>query len=104
MTEVTISYPRIPLNGPFLAGAGPKPGQRVGPVLDQVPVGAGSAPRFALFAANTTATADLVGRFPGLLDREVRPPFRDDGMWLVRPDGYLACSFSDTEAVCLRAF
>jgi hypothetical protein len=82
-----------------LAGAGPKPGQRVGPLLDQVPVGVGSAPRFALFAANTTATADLVGRFPGLLDREVRPPLRDDGIWLVRPDGYVACSSSDTEAV-----
>jgi hypothetical protein len=99
MTEVTIGYPKSPLNGPCLAGVGPKPGQRVGPLLGRVPVGAGSAPRFALFAANTTATADLVGRFPGLLDREVRPPFRDDGIWLVRPDGYLACSSSDTKAV-----
>jgi 2-polyprenyl-6-methoxyphenol hydroxylase-like FAD-dependent oxidoreductase len=99
MTEVTISYPRSPLNGPSLAGAGPKPGQRVGPLLDQVPVGAGDAPRFALFATNTIATADLVGRFPGLLDRDVRPPFRDDGIWLVRPDGYLACSSGDTETV-----
>jgi hypothetical protein len=99
MTEVTISYPRSPLNGPSLAGAGPKPGQRVGPLSGQVPVGAGSAPRFALFATNTTGTADLVGRFPGLLDRDVRPPFRDDGLWLVRPDGYLACSSSDPEAV-----
>jgi hypothetical protein len=99
MTEVTIGYPRSPLNGPSLAGAGPKPGQRVGPLSGQVPVGAGSAPRFALFATNTSATADLVGRFPGLLDRDVRPPFRDGGIWLVRPDGYLACSSSDTEAV-----
>jgi hypothetical protein len=63
MTEVTIGYPKSPLNGPCLAGAGPKPGQRVGPLSGQVPVGAGSAPRFALFAANTTATADLAGRF-----------------------------------------
>ena len=58
-----------------------------------------SAPRFALFAANTTATADLVGRFPRLLDRDVRIPFRDDGIWLVRPDGYLACSSSGPEDV-----
>jgi hypothetical protein len=99
MTEVTIGYPKSPLNGPSLAGAGPKPGQRVGPLSGQVPVGSGSPPRFALFAANTAATADLVGRFPGLLDRDVRPPFRDGGIWLVRPDGYLACSSSDTEAV-----
>jgi 2-polyprenyl-6-methoxyphenol hydroxylase-like FAD-dependent oxidoreductase len=99
MTEVTIGYPESPLNGPSLAGAGPKPGQRVGPLSGQVPVGAGRAPRFALFAAKTAATADLVGRFPGLLDRDVRPPLHDGGIWLVRPDGYLACSSSDTEAV-----
>jgi hypothetical protein len=99
MTEVTIGYPASPLNGPCLAGTGPKPGQRVGPLAGQVPVGAGSAPRFALFAANTAATTDLVGRFPELLDREVRPPFGDGGIWLVRPDGYLACSSSDTETV-----
>jgi 2-polyprenyl-6-methoxyphenol hydroxylase-like FAD-dependent oxidoreductase len=99
MTEVTIGYPKSPLNGPCLSGAGPKPGQRVGPLSGQVPVGAGSAPLFALFAANTTVTADLVGRFPGLLDRDIRPPFGDGGTWLVRPDGYLACSSSDTEAI-----
>jgi 2-polyprenyl-6-methoxyphenol hydroxylase-like FAD-dependent oxidoreductase len=99
MTEVTIGYPKSPLNGPCLAGEGPKPGHRVGPLSGQVPVGAGSAPRFALFAANTTATADLLERFPRLLDREVRPPLRDGGIWLVRPDGYLACSSSDTGAV-----
>jgi hypothetical protein len=96
MTEVTIGYSESPLNGPCLGGTGPKPGQRVGPLSGQVPVGAGSAPRFALFAANTTATADLVERFPGLLDRDVRPPLRDGGIWLVRPDGYLACSSTDT--------
>jgi hypothetical protein len=56
-------------------------------------------PRFALFAGNTNATADLMGRFPGLLEQEVRTPFRDGGIWLVRPGGYLACSSSDTEAV-----
>jgi len=99
ITEVTIGYPKSPLNGPSLAVDGPKPGQRVGPLSGQVPVGAGSAPRFALFAADTTATADLLERFPGLLDREVRPPFHDGGIWLVRPDGYLACSSGDIGAV-----
>jgi hypothetical protein len=73
----------------IVAGAGLKPGQRVGPQAGQEPVGAGSEPRFALFAANTAATADLVGRFPELLDGNVRPPFHDGGIWLVRPDGYL---------------
>jgi 2-polyprenyl-6-methoxyphenol hydroxylase-like FAD-dependent oxidoreductase len=99
MTEVSIGYHKSPLNGPCLAGTGPKPGQRVGPLPGQIPVGAGSTPRFALFAANTTAAADLVRRFPGLLDRDIRPPFHDGGIWLVRPDGYLACSSSDAGTV-----
>ena len=39
MTEVTIGYPKSPLNGPSLGGAGPKPGERVVPIAGQVPVG-----------------------------------------------------------------
>jgi hypothetical protein len=32
-----------------------------------------------------------------LHDPDVRPPFGDGGIWLVRPDGYLACSSSNAE-------
>jgi hypothetical protein len=38
---------------------------------------------------------ELVRRFEGLLDPDLRPPLRERGMWLVRPDGYAACSGSD---------
>ena len=79
MTEVSISYPRSPLNGPSLGGAGPKPGERVVPIASQVPVGSGTTPLFALFADKTTATADLVRSFQGLLDPDIRPPFHDGG-------------------------
>ncbi len=98
MTEVTIGYPRSPLNGPSQAGAGPKPGERVVPVAGQVPVGSGSTPRFALFA-DTTAAAELVRRFEGLLDPDIRPPFHEGGIWLARPDAYIACSSGDADAV-----
>jgi 2-polyprenyl-6-methoxyphenol hydroxylase-like FAD-dependent oxidoreductase len=99
MTEVAIGYRESPLNGPCLSGAGPKPGQRVVPVAGQVPVGSGGVPLFALFAEKTTATADLLKRFEGLLDPDIRPPFHDGGIWLVRPDGYVACSSQDTDVV-----
>ena len=91
MTEVTIGYPESPLNGPSLGGSGPKPGERVVPIAGQVPVGSGSMPRFALFADKTSATADLLRQFEGLLDPDIRPP-TEGGIWLVRPDGYVACS------------
>ncbi len=99
MTEVAIGYPESSLNGPSLRGAGPKPGERVVPIAGQVPVGSGTTPRFALFAEKTTATADLMKRFEGLLDPDIRPPFQDGGIWLVRPDGYVACSSGDGDVV-----
>ena len=99
MTEVAIGYPESPLNGPFLAGAGPKAGERVVPVAGQMPVGSGSTPRFALFAEQTAATAAIVKKFESLLDSDIRPPFDAGGIWLVRPDGYVACSSRDADVV-----
>ena len=99
MTEVAIGYPKSPLNGPALAGAGPKPGERVAPIEGQTPVGSGATPLFTIFAEKATAVADLVGRFEGLLDPDIRPPFHDGGIWLVRPDGYVACSTSDAGVI-----
>ncbi|QEH39038.1 Pentachlorophenol 4-monooxygenase [Aquisphaera giovannonii] len=90
-TEVTVGYPHGPLNGPAGAGAGPKPGERVAPITGRAPVGSGTAPLFALFA-DATPAADLVPKYPALLDPDVRPPLAEGGLWLVRPDGYLACS------------
>jgi 2-polyprenyl-6-methoxyphenol hydroxylase-like FAD-dependent oxidoreductase len=99
MTEVTIGYPKSPLNGPELGGTKPKPGERVVPVAGQVPVGSGTTPLFALFATKTAPTADLMRRFAGLLEPDVRPPLHEGGIWLVRPDGYVACSSSDQAVV-----
>jgi 2-polyprenyl-6-methoxyphenol hydroxylase-like FAD-dependent oxidoreductase len=99
MTEVTIGYRESPLNGPSLAGAGPKPGERVVPIAGQVPVGSGNTPRFALFAEKTAATADLIRKFETLLDPDIRLPFDKGGIWLVRPDGYVACSSRDADIV-----
>jgi len=100
MTEVSIGYPDSPLNGPALGnGAGPKPGERVVPVAGQAPVGSGGAPRFALFAEPTAATADLLARFAALLEPDLRPPVHPGGIWLVRPDGYAACSSHDAAVV-----
>jgi 2-polyprenyl-6-methoxyphenol hydroxylase-like FAD-dependent oxidoreductase len=99
MTEVAIGYPNSPLNGASLGGGGPKPGERVAPVADQAPVGSGGSPLFALFGERTAATAGLVKRFEGLLDPDIRPPFCEGGIWLVRPDGYTACSTNDPDVI-----
>ena len=98
MTEVSVGYPDSPLNGPGLHG-GPRPGERVAPVAGEAPVGSGGAARFALFAERGPAAEDLVRRFGGLLDPEVRRPLRAGAVWLVRPDGYAACAAEDPAVV-----
>jgi 2-polyprenyl-6-methoxyphenol hydroxylase-like FAD-dependent oxidoreductase len=98
VTEVTIGYSDSPLNGPALQ-AGPKPGERIVPVAGRTPISAGDTPRFAVFAERTAMVTDLVARFNTLLDPEIRTPFRPGGIWLVRPDGYLACSADDSEII-----
>jgi len=100
MTEVAISYPDSPLNGAGLrGGSGPRPGERIVPTGDRLPVGSGQEPLFALFAEPSGATADLVRRFKVLLDPNIRTAFSQDGIWLVRPDGYVACSANDAEII-----
>ncbi len=91
LTEVSVGYPHSPLNGAAVRGiGGPAPGERAPPVAGQAPVGAGNAPRFALFAAPDDATGRLLREHPDLLEPAVRPPFASGGAWLVRPDGYVA--------------
>lgn len=92
MSEVTIDYPRSPLNGPSLGGAGPKPGERITPASGEAPIGSGRAPLFVLFAEKTASAGQLVKSFEGVVDPEIRPPLREGAMWLLRPDGYVACS------------
>jgi 2-polyprenyl-6-methoxyphenol hydroxylase-like FAD-dependent oxidoreductase len=93
MNELSVHYTKSPLNGSIARGiAGPKPGERVAPVEGQDPIGSGNAPRFALFAAPSRDIDGLIEKFPDLLDPNVRPSINEGGVWLVRPDGYVACS------------
>lgn len=92
MTEVSIGYAESPLNGPSAFWvSGPGPGDRVSPIAEHIPIGAGSRPRFALFAEAGHAVEELVSQHADLLEPEARPPMASGGIRLVRPDGYVAC-------------
>jgi 2-polyprenyl-6-methoxyphenol hydroxylase-like FAD-dependent oxidoreductase len=92
MTEVSIGYHDSPLNGPHAGHlAGPGPGERMPPEAAQPPIGSGDTPRFALCADPCDAVHGLLQQFATLLDPRLRPPPAADGIWLVRPDGYVAC-------------
>jgi 2-polyprenyl-6-methoxyphenol hydroxylase-like FAD-dependent oxidoreductase len=99
MSELSIGYPHSPLNGPSLAHEGPKPGQRVAPVENRKPVGSGDIPRFALMAAPSPEVSQLLARFTKVLDPELCSSKGSDGKWLIRPDGYIACSSTKSEDI-----
>jgi hypothetical protein len=105
MSEVSVGYEHSPLNGPSAQGlGGPSPGERAAPVAGQAPVGAGNVPRFALFASPTEAVSALLREYKDLLESTVRPPFGDGGMWLVRPDGYVACTAKDGDVAVIAKY
>jgi hypothetical protein len=54
--------------------------------------GAGKSPRFGLFAKSSAAASGLIERFSTVLESDLCPPFREDGLWLVRPDGHVTCA------------
>jgi 2-polyprenyl-6-methoxyphenol hydroxylase-like FAD-dependent oxidoreductase len=91
LAEVSIGYSHSALNGPhahFLHG--PAPGERVAPRAGETPIGAGDRPRFVLCASDPEGAAALSARWPVLIDPDVRAKLAEDGLWLVRPDGYVA--------------
>lgn len=93
MTEVSVGYEISSLNGPAAHGLdGPVVGARVTPVSGQTSFGAGQAPLFTLLAAPNEAVRGLVEDFGDLVQPSLLPPSDSSGVWLVRPDGYVACA------------
>ena len=92
LTELSVGYPKSPLNGGGgYGGRGPKEGERAPVEVVHQCVGAGDTPRFALYADGSDGRgAELIAKYASLLEPAVRAPFGRDGLWLVRPDGYVA--------------
>jgi threonine dehydrogenase-like Zn-dependent dehydrogenase len=91
MTEVSIGYPNSPLNvHDANTHGGPKPGERAPIRNEEAAVGSGSSPQFALLAEDTPASKALLAKYSELLESSVRTPYAEQGIWLVRPDGYIA--------------
>ena len=91
LSEIAIGYPESPLNGPHASGVrGPAPGERIAPVRTEPVVDGDRSPKFALFASPQKPALALISAFPDLLESTPRPPLDEAGIWLARPDGYVA--------------
>ena len=91
LAELSIGYPDSPLTRPgphghaarrrgTSAGHGPRPSGR----------GRLQATFRILRRRADSAGAALIARHRDLLEPEIRAPFAENGIWLVRPDGYVA--------------
>ena len=90
LSEVTIGYPDSPLNSSAAKGlSGAHPGQRI--IADR-PFGAGDTPHFALLATDDGHAQATLQRYETLLEPSLRTPPDTNGIWLVRPDGYVAAT------------
>jgi 2-polyprenyl-6-methoxyphenol hydroxylase-like FAD-dependent oxidoreductase len=97
LSEISIGYPHSFLNGarsPHLSG--PAPGERVAPESGKV-VGGVANPFFTLCARPSEAATRLLRDHPNLLDPTLRPALAEEGLWLVRPDGYAACVVQEAD-------
>jgi len=90
-SELSIGYPHGPLTRAETAKhSGPAAGERAPVNVAGSLVGSGDRPQFALFAQADARSAELIARHGELLEAEMRAPLGDDGICLVRPDGYVA--------------
>jgi 2-polyprenyl-6-methoxyphenol hydroxylase-like FAD-dependent oxidoreductase len=105
LSEVSVGYPDSPLNQSCdFEHCGPAPGKRA-PIRDgEPPVGEGSTPRFALFAAENGALASVAREFADILEPTLRTPYDGTGLWLVRPDGYVALRAKSGDAQAVKEY
>jgi 2-polyprenyl-6-methoxyphenol hydroxylase-like FAD-dependent oxidoreductase len=100
MSEVSIGYPKSPLNARSASGlTGPAPGERC---VAGRPFGAGNEPLFALMG-DAQAAGDLIRKYPGALEPTARIPPDPRGLWLIRPDGYVAAVVKLGDAAILES-
>jgi 2-polyprenyl-6-methoxyphenol hydroxylase-like FAD-dependent oxidoreductase len=92
MSQVSVGYPGSPMNGRGHGSFHPAPGHRMAPIADACPFGAGDEPRFTVLAAPSPAVTGVLSSFPKLLNGSLRPPPDAKGVWLIRPDGYVAAT------------
>jgi 2-polyprenyl-6-methoxyphenol hydroxylase-like FAD-dependent oxidoreductase len=92
LSQVSVGYPESPMNGPAHRALHPAPGQRMAPIAGGPPFGAGDAPRFTLLASSSPSVVGVLSSFPKLLNATLGPPPDANGVWLIRPDGYVAAT------------
>lgn len=102
LAGVTINYPDSPLNAGSTCGrCGPRPGQRL---IVKYDFQDSHVPHFSLMARDDVKAQNMILRYPYLLKSEIYSPPHKNGIWLVRPDGYVAATARDGEWTVIEEF
>jgi hypothetical protein len=90
LSEITIGYPDSVLSrAGTVASFAPRAGGRA-PIREvETAADEQSAPRFIAYAAEDADARAFVAEFEKVVDSAIRAPFVPEGLWLVRPDGYV---------------
>ncbi|MCE2576548.1 FAD-dependent monooxygenase [Komagataeibacter sp. FNDCR2] len=92
LSGVRIEYPDSPLNTGSARGLrGPRPGQRF---TTACTMSTSNLPRFTLVARDDEQARAMIARHSSLLKPELCQP-AGNGIWLVRPDGYVMARAHD---------
>jgi 2-polyprenyl-6-methoxyphenol hydroxylase-like FAD-dependent oxidoreductase len=97
MSQVSVGYPESPMNGQGHGSFHPAPGHRMAPIAGAPPFGSGAEPRFTLLASSSPTVAGLLAAHPKLLNDTLATPPEGKGVWLIRPDGYVAATAPTAE-------
>ena len=90
MSQVSVGYPESPMNGPAHRSLHPAPGQRMAPIAG-APAFGRDVPIFTL-APSSPSVTNVLASYPRLLNEALERPPTPDGVWLIRPDGYVAAT------------
>ena len=94
-TEIEIGYATSEINGPRRPGLRPNPGKRLLPTLGER---FESDARFTLLATPSAEIVRLLQAHAAIVHPTLGRPPRPDGLWLARPDGYVAAVAKAGEA------
>ena len=105
LSEVAVGYSDSPLNRNVnFERSAPAPGKRALIRVGEPAVGGGTSPRFALFAAENDKHEGLLKEYTDVLEPRLRAPYQAEGLWLVRPDGYVALRAKSGDVDAVRRY
>jgi 2-polyprenyl-6-methoxyphenol hydroxylase-like FAD-dependent oxidoreductase len=105
LSEVAVGYSDSSLNRSVdFERSAPAPGKRAPIRAGEPAAGAETSPRFGLFATGSDEHEALLKEYQEILEPCLRAPYEAGGLWLVRPDGYVALRAKSGDVDAVRTY